>query len=212
MTKRLFFLFCVCLFILSCRALPEGSIVEIPCKAVDMQDNPLQGVMISVVNSDSFIPVNLKIEMQKATDKNGEVIVGYEHLRSINRFIRGEPKGKLVPIELWNGEFQAGSPSKTMFHYDSLVPMTIRLISNAPRMKSGQMEIFVRSDASNSRLILNQSFSISSTRLDTLFKVNMFSQPEFDISCSLKLQDTSRFQTIRVLKAAKRDSVFTIEF
>ena len=219
MARKLFFLLCPLLFICYQCPIKEGSIIEIPCKVVDMHGNPMKGVTLSLVSSDSFnLPLNPRVEQQKTTDSKGELTFVYEHSRLLYRFIKGENQGNLVAIDLFETPYYPRDKVEPIFRYDSLVPMKIRFTSTLPLMKSGQVSLYIDRHHPNYRGLLNASFTISSKRMDTLFKVNMFSQPQFDISSSLTLRDTLKqrdttlWQSIRILNGDKRDTVFTFAF
>jgi hypothetical protein len=60
MTKKLFYSMCfILVFFSACRQISDGSVIGIPCKVVDMQGNPLKGITLSLVSSDSL---NLKTD------------------------------------------------------------------------------------------------------------------------------------------------------
>lgn len=214
MVKRLFFLLGSFLFIFSNCPLKEGSFIEVPCKVVDMQGNPIQGVTLSLVNIPNDTTSNPKqlVETQKVTDSKGEATFGYDHSRLLRRFVRGEAKGRLSAIELFEMNGFSGTQVKPIIRYDSLVPIQIRLISSLPRMKNGQMEVFVLNGQVNNQPVLSRVFSISSTRIDTIFKTEVFNIPQFRISCQLNSQDTFRQKSLFIPQNARRDEVFTIEF
>jgi hypothetical protein len=225
MIKKLFFSICFLLVAFSaCRTLSDGEVIEVTCKAVDMQGNPLKGITLSLVSSDSH---NLKsnrtfsneiIEKQKVTDSKGELTFTYEYNRLLFRFIRGEIQGKLVPIELFDAPstgtlFGKVNQIDPVFHYDSLVPIRIRIVSNLLRMKNVIVEGSMGfSTGINNPDILRQNFSISSNNLDTIFKTNVFSQPSLSINCSIEAQDSFRGKYKEVPQGGKRDSTFTFSF
>ena len=220
MAKKLFFLLCPLLFICYQCPIKEGAIIEIPCKVVDMQGNPLKGVTLSLISSDSFnLPLKPRLEQQKTTDSKGELTFMYEHSRLLFRFIRGENQGNLAAIELFEMPTLAKEPlTLKTFRYDSLVPVKIRFTSAVPLMRSGKMNLYVFRDYARDKGLLNVIFPISTNRIDTIFKVNVFSQPEFNINASLTLRDTLKqrdstiWKYIAVPEGGKRDSVFTFAF
>lgn len=212
---------CPLLFIYSRCPLKDGTLIEIPCKVVDMQGNPMKGVTLSLISSDSFdLPLKPRVEQQKTTDSKGELTFMYEHSRLLFRYIRGENQGNLVAVELFSTPSYPDEKPTPTFHYDSLVPLKIRFVSTLPLMKSGAVELSLLHNGVfnyNARL-LHANFSISSKRIDTLLKVNVFSQPEFIINSSLSLRDTLKQrdstlgQSFRILKGDKRDTVWTFVF
>ena len=220
MAKKLFFLLCPLLFVFGRCPIKDGAIVEIPCKVVDMQGNPMKGVTLSLISSDSFdLPLKPRVEQQKTTDSKGELTFMYEHSRLLFRFIRGENQGNLVPIELFDTPNYPNEKPTPIFRYDSLVPLKIRFKSALPLMKSGAIQLFIERDVNNRNVrLLDANFPIAANRIDTLFKVNVFSQPGFSINSSLTLRDTLKqrdstlWQAIRVLNGDKRDTVWTFNF
>jgi hypothetical protein len=216
MTKKLFFLLFSLIFICYQCPIKDGEIVEIPCKVVDMQDNPLKGVTLSLVSSDSFdLPLSPRVEQQKTTDSKGELTFIYEHSRLLYRFVRGENQGNLAAIELFNAPRYANDTAiKPIFRYDSLVPVKIQFTSAVPLMKNGGVSIYVNGRYNPNARFLNANFPISANRIDTLFKANVFSQPYFKINSYLTVRDTLKqrdstiWKSISVGNGGKRDSIF----
>lgn len=202
-----------------CKKYQEGETIELPCKVVDMQGKPMKGITLSLIISDSlYVLSKPRVEQQKVTDSKGELTFTYAYSGLKFRFIRGEPQGSLQPVEIFETPMFSkglGDPIPTsIFQYDSLIPIKIRFRGAQPLMKNGTVELSMsmhRVGSSASRL-LDTQFAISSNRIDTFFKVDAFSQPDFYISTSLKLRDTTLWKGIDMRKGSKRDTVFTFTF
>ena len=209
--KKLFYLLSSLLFIFArCGDPADGTIVETTLRVVDMQDNPLQGVTLNLINTryDSFtVTASSIVEQTKTTDSKGQVTFTYAYRSLRNRLIAGEAKGNLRPIGIYGlGPSSSGSPN---LKYDSLVTISIRFMSAFPNMKTGEMAISLDSELSGlplSRL----TFPIYGNQIDTLFKTQVFSKPGFNVDFTIKFPDTVRFRSVRVLKDGKRDEVMTV--
>jgi hypothetical protein len=200
-------------FIFANCPLKEGAIVNVPCQVLDLQNKPMKGFTLNLMISDSSKPINTTIEQQKTTDDKGEALFSYSNSKTLFRFVKGENKASLRPLEFYSCNAYVGQGSKFIFHYDSLVPITVRIVSNVTKMQSGQLAVWTNYDiADNPNPINNHNFLINSNRLDTLIKTEAFSNPAFRLTCKLKLQDTIRSHELFIQYSAKRDSVFTLQF
>jgi hypothetical protein len=219
MKKELFFLLFSFLFVFANCPHKDGAFVDVPCQVLDMNEKPLKGFTLSLVKTDSFLPVNLSVETQKVSDSNGDLTFTYIQDQKIFRFVQGEIKSNLRPIELYSAQNFTNvfnpPPTKRIFHFDSLFSFNIRVLSSLPNMKSGSLSIIptsLDSDFPNPNLTIVRNFSISSNRIDTTFKTMIFSNPAYSMSLEIKQQDTSMFRLIRIAKTPKRDTTITLQF
>jgi hypothetical protein len=219
MKKELFFLFFSFLFVFANCPKKDGTSIDVPCQVLDMNEKPLKDFTLSLVKSDSFLPVNLSVETQKVSDSNGDLTFTYIQDQKIFRFVQGETKGSLRPIELYSTEVfnttSNRSPTKLLFHYDSLFSFNIRVISSLPSMKSVFFNLVAASipiEFPNQNLSIKRDFSLSSNRLDTTFKTMIYSNVAYSLAIKLNQQDTFKILSLNIGKAAKRDTTITLQF
>jgi hypothetical protein len=192
----------------------DGDIVQVNCQVLNAFDQPLEGFTVFLMSTDSFLPINLQAEQEKKTDKNGNTSFTFTYNRKLERYLKGMGhQGALLPIEqqhqVDNWVPIPDKPKTYKIHYDSLVPIRIRLKSNLPRMTKGAISVQL---VIGGNRLADSEFSIISNSLDTIIQAQTFSHPEFIVWSGITTQDTFRAKSMIVQKGAKRDSILTLSY